>query len=97
MACSSFLIDAVEHETMQMNIEIGCGAKSLYQRDSAGVGRCAFQPRFLEQKPRDDAVDDAQHRHEQFGVRRKHPAGKGFSGRNFPPMSPPDVTQPEPG
>ena len=56
---------------MQMDIEIGCRAKSLYQRDSAGVGCCAFQPRLLEQKPSDDAVDDAQHWREQFGVRRE--------------------------
>ena len=36
--------------------------------DRAGVGCCAFQPRLLEQKPRDDAMDDAQHRREQLGM-----------------------------
>ena len=73
----SVLIDAVEHETMHMDIEIGCRTKSLYRRDSASVGCCAFQPRLLEHKPRDDTVDDAQHRREQFGVRREQNAQRG--------------------
>ena len=59
-------IHAIEHQTVQMDIQVGCRANSLYQRNSAGVGCCAFEPRLLEHKPRDDAVDDAQHRCEQF-------------------------------
>jgi len=41
--------------------------ESLDERDRAGVGCCAFQACLLEQKPRDDAVDDAQHRRKQLG------------------------------
>ena len=52
-------IDYVEYQTVQMDVQIGGRAKSLYQRDSAGVGCSAFQPHLLEQNPRDDAVDDA--------------------------------------
>ena len=51
-----------------MDIQVGCRAESLNQRDRAGVGCCVFQPRLLAQKPRDDAVDDAQHQREQLGV-----------------------------
>ena len=38
------------------------------EADSAGVGCAAFQYRLLEQKARDDPVDDAQHRREQLGM-----------------------------
>ena len=31
-------IDAVEHQAMQMNIQIGPGAEALDERDRAGVG-----------------------------------------------------------
>ena len=62
-------INPVEHQTMQMDVQVGGRAKSLDEGDRAGVGCGAFHACLLEQKPRDNAVDDAQHRREQFGLR----------------------------
>ena len=53
-------IDAVEHETMQMNIEIGGGAKALDEGDGTRVGFAAFESRLLDQKAGNHAVDDLQ-------------------------------------
>ena len=65
-------IHAIEHQTVQMDVQVGGRAESLDERDRSGVGCGAFQACLLEQKARDDPVDDAQHRREQLGVRRKH-------------------------
>jgi len=51
-----------------MDVEVGGRTKALYQRDSAGVDCGAFQACLFEQKSRDDAMDDAQHRREQLGM-----------------------------
>ena len=48
-------IHAVEHQAMQMNVQVGGRAESLDEGDRAGVGCGAFQVCLLEQKPRDDA------------------------------------------
>ena len=61
-------IDPIEHQTMQMDVQIGGGAKTLDEGDRAGVGCTASQSRLFEQKSRDDPVDDAQHRREQLGM-----------------------------
>ena len=53
---------------MQMNVQIGSRAKTLDAGDSAGVGCAPFQSRLLEQKTRDDPVDDPQHRREQLAM-----------------------------
>jgi len=43
-------IDAVEHQAVQMNIQIGGGAEALDERDRARVGLAAFQSRLLAQE-----------------------------------------------
>ena len=43
-------IDAVEHQAVQMNIQIGGGAEALDERDRARVGLAAFQSRLLPRK-----------------------------------------------
>ena len=62
-------IDAVEHETMQMNIEIGGGAKALDEGDGTRVGFAAFESRLLDQKAGNHAVDDLQLRMSGKGMR----------------------------
>ena len=64
-------IDPVEHQTVQMDVHVGGRAEPLDEGDRAGVGCGAFQACLLEQRARDDPVDDAQHRREQIG-----PCGK---------------------
>ena len=73
-------IHAIEHQTVQMDVQIGGRTKSLYQCDRTGVGCGAFQTCLLEQKTCDDAVDDAQHRREQFGVRGDQDDENAFAG-----------------
>jgi hypothetical protein len=55
------VVHAVEHETMEMNIEIGGGTKTLDERDRARVSFAAFDASLLDQKAGDDAVDHPQH------------------------------------
>ena len=68
---------SVEHQTVQMDVQVSGRAESLYQRDRAGVGCGALQASLLAQKPRDDAVDDAQHRREQLGVYHEQQGPRG--------------------
>ena len=73
---------------MQMDVQVGGRAESLDEGDRAGVGCGAFQACLLEHKPRDDAVDDAQQRREQFGVRRDEDAQRdGAHVSGFTPAS----------
>jgi hypothetical protein len=51
---------------LQMNVQIGGGAKTLDERDSSRVGFATFEPRLLDKKVRNDAVDDLQYRREQL-------------------------------
>ena len=45
-------IHAVEHQAVEMNIQVGGGAKALDEGDGAGVGFAAFDSRLLEQHKR---------------------------------------------
>jgi len=52
------VIDAIEHEAVKMNIEIGGGAEALDEGDGTGLRLCAFQTGLFDQKGRNGAVDD---------------------------------------
>jgi len=58
-------VHAVQHQAMQMNIEIGRRAKSLDQRDRAAVSLKGLEAGLLEQVARDHAVHDLQQRRYQ--------------------------------
>ena len=45
-------IEAVEHQAVETNIQVGGGAKALDEGDGAGVGFAAFDSRLLEQHKR---------------------------------------------
>ncbi len=53
---------------MQMDIEIGGRAETLDEGDRTGVGFGTFESRLLDQKSRNDPVDDLQRRYEQLGM-----------------------------
>ena len=55
-------IDPIKHEAMQMNIEIGGGAKALDEGDGAGLGLVPCQTGVFDHKSREGAVDHLQHR-----------------------------------
>jgi hypothetical protein len=46
----------VDHQVVQVDVEIPRRAESLDERDAAGVGSTSSQARLLDQKPRDDPV-----------------------------------------
>ena len=59
---------AVQHQAVQVNVEIGRRAEALEERDSAAVGFVCLQPGLPEQLARDHAVHDLQHRRHQLGL-----------------------------
>jgi hypothetical protein len=42
-------VDPIEHEAMQMEVEVGGRAETLDQRDGASCGFGAFESRLLDQ------------------------------------------------
>ncbi len=61
-------IDSIEHEAVQMDVEIGGRAETLDQGDGEGHGLGALESRLLGQKCGDDPVDDLQDRGEELGT-----------------------------
>ena len=43
-------VDPIEHETMQMDVEIGGRAEALNEGDRAALGFGALEPRLFDQK-----------------------------------------------
>jgi len=74
-------VDPIEHEAMQMDVEIGGRSEALDERDGAGVGFGALESGLLDQKCGNDPVDDLQDGREQLRMcseqqakrDRKHP------------------------
>ena len=60
------LIHPGEDQAVQVDVEIGRRAQSLDERDRAGVGyvplQSALESRVLDQKGRDDPVNDLKYR-----------------------------------
>ena len=54
-------IEAVEHQAVETNIQVGGGAKALDEGDGTGIGFAAFEPCLFDQKAGNDAVNDLQH------------------------------------
>ncbi len=61
-------IDSIEHQAVQMDVEIGGRSETLDEGDRAGRGFGAFEARLLDQKCRYDAGDDLQDGREQVGM-----------------------------
>jgi len=59
-------VDAIEHQAVQVDVQVGGGTKSLDQRDRATVGLIGLQPGLPEQEARNCAVHDLQHRCHQL-------------------------------
>ena len=55
-------IHAIEHQAMQMDVEIGRRAEALDERDRTAVSLAALQSCLFEQERGNDAVDDLQQR-----------------------------------
>jgi hypothetical protein len=61
-------LHAVQHQAVQVNVEIGDDAKALYQRDRAAVGFVRLKTSLPEQVARDHPVHHLQHRRYQLGL-----------------------------
>jgi hypothetical protein len=61
-------IDSIEHQAVQMDVEIGGRSKTLDEGDRAGRGFGTFESGLLYQKCRYDAADDLQDGREQVGM-----------------------------
>jgi hypothetical protein len=67
-------VDLIEHEAMQMNVEIGGRVETLNQCDGASCGFDAFESGLLDQKCGNDPVDDLQDGREQLRMRSEQQA-----------------------
>ena len=55
-------IDSIEHQTVQMDVEIGRRTEALDERDRTAMSLAAFESRLFDQKCGDDAVNALQQR-----------------------------------
>lgn len=65
------VIDAIEYQTMQMDVEIGRRTKTLNQRNHPGLYITPLESRPSDQKSRNSALNDLQYRREQMRMSRK--------------------------
>ena len=63
------LVHAVQHQAVQVNVEIGGRSKALDQRAGSAGGLVGFDLGLIEQEARDGPACDLQHRRHQLGLR----------------------------
>ena len=62
-------VHAVQHQAMQMDVQVGCRAEALDQGDRAALTFVALEPRVIQQMPLDQALLHLQYRRDQLGLR----------------------------
>jgi hypothetical protein len=62
-------VHAIQHQAVQVNVEVGGGAKALDQRDRAAVALVGLEPGSLQQMACDHALHHLQHRRDPLGLR----------------------------
>jgi hypothetical protein len=62
-------VHAVQHQAVQVDVEVGGGAEALDQRDGAAVACVGLQPRAVQQMACDHALHHLQHRRNEVGLR----------------------------
>jgi hypothetical protein len=62
-------VHPVQHQTVQVNMEVGGGSEALDQRDGAALTFIGLEPRAVQQVARDHTLHHLQHRRDQFGLR----------------------------
>ena len=65
-------VHAIQHQAVQVDVEVGGRAKPLDQRDRAAVGLLGLESGLIEQEARDHAMRHLQHRRHrrhQLGLR----------------------------
>ena len=79
-------VDTIEHQRMQMNVQVRSRTEALDERDGAGGGLIAFLAGLLEEKRGNRAMDDLQYREETLGMDGKETARE--SGTTAPTGAP---------
>ena len=67
-------VHAVQHQAVQVDVQVGGRPEALDQRDGAAVGLVCLEASLPEQVARDHAVHDLQHRRHQLGLRGQQQA-----------------------
>ena len=62
-------VHPVQHQTVQVDVQVGSGSEALDQRDGAAVAFVGAQPGIVQQMARDYALHHLQHRCDQLGLR----------------------------
>ena len=65
------LADTVQHQALQVDVQVGRRPQALSQGDRGAVGLAGLEPGPLDQKPGQHPVRDLQNRREQRGLRRQ--------------------------
>jgi hypothetical protein len=73
-------VHAVQHQAVQVNVEVGRRAEALDQRDRAAVGFVRLELSLAEQVLRDYTVHDLQHGRHQLGLCGQQQAQRGVIG-----------------
>jgi hypothetical protein len=69
-------VDAVQHQAVKVDVQVGGRAEALDQRDGTAVGLVCLQPSLLEQVAREQAVHNLQHRRQQLRRSRRQEKGR---------------------
>ena len=67
-------VHPVQHQAVQVDVEVGRRAEALDQRDGAAVAFVGLEPGSLQQMARDHALHHLQHRRDQLGLRGQQQA-----------------------
>ena len=62
-------VHAVQHQTVQVDVQVGGRAEALDQGDRAALTFVALEPRVIQQMPLDHPLHHLQHRRDQLGLR----------------------------
>jgi len=62
-------VHAVQHQAVQVDVQVGRGAEALDQRDRAAVAFIGLETDSVQQMARDHALHHLQHRRDPLGLR----------------------------
>nr|WP_234413820.1 hypothetical protein [Ideonella sp. A 288] len=75
-------VHAVQHQAVQVDVEVGGRAEALDQRDGAAVAFVGLEPGLPHQMARDHALYHLQHRRDQFRLRGQQQAQRDRQGQH---------------
>jgi hypothetical protein len=76
-------VHAVQHQAVQVDVELGSRAEALDQRHGPAVALARIQPGAVQQMARDHAQHHLQHRRDQLGLRGQQQVQRGLPNDGF--------------